>query len=781
MAIGDDFLVQENGNIRYVGSGSTYSVIAFHRWLQDLQDDAQASGNDLTDITDATASERATDNLITLINGFNIDDHAARFLYDGSIVQSNGDTIYDGLVVLAPSGTYVTVVQNGKVITPNFWTTGLNADSAQGISHRFMVKVRSGGTDIDGRRLTVQTREWGYNYSEFKINGTARGNNVAALSAATDLNNATLVDDVKSWVSITNTEGYQLIDVDNNGTSENYYSSWDRDTYTINQLYERTKYLSGRATSEAANSDTGSNFPIGNGSITRQAQSFSSGDNDVYLTRAFARFKKVGNPTGNLTASLYTHSGTFGTSSVGTGAALATSVTVDVSKLSTSYELVELGFDTQYEMSAGTNYIISFEYSGGDGSNYIDIDGLATSGTHAGNRASYAGSWSAHASDDLNFQVDSSPGLYGIAGEIFKGITHEIICDNPSGAFSSVEPISWTGGSGQLLASAFSDSTAIQINVVAAAGTFTRLSGSFLTDGFRTGMTIVTSGFTNGGNNTTKTISSVTATVITVTSITGLVNETGGGDERIRAGHIWMQIRTGIAPTDGQVITGGTSTTTCDVNTTVIERSLSFPFVGVSTGSAIIGGYGIGIDTSGLTASDKLFDLSNTQHTPPNSVTFTVSGLVSGEDRLLVGPADGGNLDVDQLTLNTTLNGASETQVVVTTTIPSDTPSTGTIRIQLDSGIYRRVPYTSFSGSTFTIDSTNFTSDPATQPANVFISYIDKLAGSSSESFTVVYNSDRSLYIRVRDGGGTPIKTFETTGTIGSAGGSATAIRTNDT
>jgi len=43
-----------------------------------------------------------------------------------------------------------------------------------------------------------------------------------------------------------------------------------------------------------------------------------------------------------------------------------------------------------------------------------------------------------------------------------------------------------------------------------------------------------------------------------------------------------------------------------------------------------------------------------------------------------------------------------------------------------------------------------------------------------------VYSSDRTLFIRVRDGGGTPIVPFETTGTLGSAGGSVTAIRQAD-
>src|SRR3990167_8798494 len=409
MAIGDDFSIAANGDIRYVGSGTNYTVIAFHRFLQDLQDDAQAAGNDLTDITDPTSSERATDNLITLINSFNIDDHAARFLYDGSIVQAAGATIYDGLLVLAPANTYVTVMQNGKLITPNFWTTSYNPDSAQGISHRFLVKVRTGGSDIDGRRLVVQNREFGNGYSEFKINGTSRGNNVAALSAPTDLNNTTAAATVKSWTTITNTEGYRLLDVDNDTVNETYYSEWNKATFTINQLYERSKWLSRRATSESANTDVGSDFTVGNGTITGQGQSFANGAVASLATRVFTQLKKTGSPTGNIVAKIYAHSGTFGTSSVPTGGALATSVNVDVSKLSTSYASIEFGFDTQALLSASTNYVVTFEYSGGDASNYVQVRGLASTGTHAGNRSENTGTWAASATDDLNFQIDTSP------------------------------------------------------------------------------------------------------------------------------------------------------------------------------------------------------------------------------------------------------------------------------------------------------------------------------------------------------------------------------------
>src|SRR3990172_5171787 len=149
MPIADDFSVATNGDIRYTGSTTNYTVIELHRWLGDLMDDAQAAGDDILDITDATASERSTDNIITLKSPFNIDDTAAQHLFDGSIIQNGGDEIYEGILVFAAAGAYLSMIQNGALVTPNFWTTGINADPVNGISHRFIMKVRTGGTDID--------------------------------------------------------------------------------------------------------------------------------------------------------------------------------------------------------------------------------------------------------------------------------------------------------------------------------------------------------------------------------------------------------------------------------------------------------------------------------------------------------------------------------------------------------------------------------------------------------------------------------------------------------
>lgn len=563
MTIATDFEIQNDKDIRYIGAAhgasgaGYYTVLELHRWLQDLADDASSSGDDYMDITRDTPSDKSFDTIITLINGYNLDDTSAEHIYGGSIIQSGGDVIYDGIQIVANAGAHVEIVQNGAIITNDFWNNvpfgssnkGLNPDVATGTAARFMVKVRAAGADVDGRRLLFQTREWGFTYSEFKVPGTGRGVNVVPLTYAADLNNATASGTVAGWTTITNTTaGYNGIDVNNDGADEYYYSEWNKAAYSINQFYERMKYLTRRGSAET---------------------------------------------------------------------------------------------------------------------------------------------------------------LYGLNGELFRGITHQIAVDTPSVTdFAAVEALSWSGGTGQLLA----------VNDVNAPTT------------------------------------------------------------------MWIQLLTGVAPTDNQVITGGTSGATCQVNVSVTDRTLSFPFCGVSTGSAIIGAYGFGVEAADLSANDKVFDLTNTQRQAPNYVTFTVGGLVSGEDYVLVAPNDGGAIDLNQFTLNGALSGAAVTSVVVNEAIPVDTPATGTLRIARASGAYSRHAYSAYNAGTktFTIASHNFSSNGAANGANAYLSYIDKLAAASSESFTAVYAADRSLFVRVRDGGGTPIKTFESTGTLGSAGGSATAVRTSD-
>lgn len=589
MAIADDFSVSVDGDIRYVGAAHEaagagyYTVIELHRWLQDIADDAEpATANDLVDITSETPSERSTDNIITLINGYNIDQTAAEHLYDGSIIQGESGVdreIWDGLVVIAGEGMNLQIMQDGAQLANDFWNStpdgesseGLNRDSANGISHRFMLKVHdyvAEGGDIDGRRFIGMTRvdfttkpsgSYGKTFSEFKVNGSARGNNVLALTYADDLNDNA---DASGFSSISNTEGYRAIDVNADSTDEYYYSEWDRSSYTINQLYQRLKYLTRGA---AAN--------------------------------------------------------------VGT--------------------------------------------------------------------------------------------LYGIDAKIFRGITHELSGTQSSGTFVEPESISWTGGTGQLLAV---DSTSA-------------------------------------------------------------------------ATKIWMQILTGTAPTSGNVTGNGGAVFAVSGAT---ERPVSTPFCGISTGSALIGAYGFGVEALDLGPSDTVFDLSNNPWSAPNNVTFTVGGVINGEDRILVGPEDGsGGLERGQFAVPTGgySSGAASVTVEAGTETPgtgtnsaTDTPGSGTIRIQDNDGVYQRVTYTGYTVGAGTMTFTGCSGVPDADAGNdVYVSYIDALYNgtTTTNTYTATYAAPgRDLFVRVRDGGtagdNEGIKTYETTATLGSSNVSISVNRVSD-
>ena len=85
---------------------------------------------------------------------------------------------------------------------------------------------------------------------------------------------------------------------------------------------------------------------------------------------------KNGSPTGNLYAKIYaeTHATAYGTDSLPTGTALATSDAFDGSTLSSVYrEAVYFTFSSPYTTSNGTKYVVVIDYAGtsSDGSNYF--------------------------------------------------------------------------------------------------------------------------------------------------------------------------------------------------------------------------------------------------------------------------------------------------------------------------------------------------------------------------------------------------------------------------
>ncbi len=622
-----------NGNIRYTGddhggAAPSYStVLELRRWLQGLSDDPEwvVASSDEIDITQLDPAKRFTNNFINLKGIYNLDDAAVEHLYDGSITQGTGgsEVFYDGIVNFGNQGVVVQLAQDGAVLADDFWnydvggsddassgaafmtdgtatfvidefigyvivnvtdgskalitsntgttvlgtlyggtgdnwdsgddyliSRGLNADASQGISHRFLVKVRTAGADVDGRRLIGTCRTYEKTFKEFKIaGGTGRGNNTLALDDADDINNNLAWATVNAYADVINlTEGYLGLDVNNDTVNEFYYSEWDRGARTINQFIEYQKLI--------------------------------TSDRSAYT-------------------------------------------------------------------------------------------------------------------------------LWGLNGELFRGITHEIDVDGGTGTWGSAaanlqaEPLSWTGGTGQLMA---------------------------------------------------------------------VDNETGSSTTKL-----WMQLLTGVVPSNNDTITGGTSSATADAELTggvILERPISTPYVGVATGSALIGSYGFSLETDDLGVNDRVVNLAGVTIPPPNNVTNTAAGLISGEDYVMVTPWDGSTTDsegkpaiqIDFFSNTSLLNGAAVASIEVDEAIPTWVPDTGWLRVITDAGRNQLCVYTSVDRVTkiFTISPTeDFSSDNASAANDIYPTPIDKLAGATSEAWTAVHTSDDDFVLIVRDGDTTPIEEYK--------------------
>jgi len=279
-----------------------------------------------------------------------------------------------------------------------------------------------------------------------------------------------------------------------------------------------------------------------------------------------------------------------------------------------------------------------------------------------------------------------------------------------------------------------------------------------------------------------------------------IVDCSGGAEFHILADNttdtMWGQLVTGTAPVDTETLDQGTGTTTADIDS-VTEKPISAPFCGASTGSALLGSYGFGITAADVTNNDRLIALDGETYYPPNNQNFYVKGIEDAEDYILVGPINGGETDIEYgqflLSVATVEDTGTEIELKdgseslgTSTQSATDTPATGTIRVLGDDGIYHKIPYTAVvvnaSDMVFTVTSTDVPT--ASIDNDVFISYVDELADGSpvsgQESYLATYHSDRDLWVRVRDGGGTPIKTYEAKGTFSSSGGTVNVSRDSD-
>ncbi len=180
---------------------------------------------------------------------------------------------------------------------------------------------------------------------------------------------------------------------------------------------------------------------------------------------------------------------------------------------------------------------------------------------------------------------------------------------------------------------------------------------------------------------------------------------------------------------------------------------------------------------TGVLAGDsqnyQLVSHDGTTMTAPIAAAIEASNLVSG-DSVLVGRASGAGFLTTEYTLASATTALGNT-CVVNEAIKSDTPLTGPIRVN---GV--RYSYTGYNTGTktFTISGTWGQIHASASPA--WVPFIDQTATLDTHSTSYTSAGNFTGRIRVKRGGSSPIKPFNTTFSVTATGGSSNVIRTPD-
>jgi hypothetical protein len=186
---------------------------------------------------------------------------------------------------------------------------------------------------------------------------------------------------------------------------------------------------------------------------------------------------------------------------------------------------------------------------------------------------------------------------------------------------------------------------------------------------------------------------------------------------------------------------------------------------------------GANVIISGTTSNNGTFPIKAVATT-----VLTLDGIVLTDESPASSTVRGDNVNKDQYT-DGTGNNSGDGDYVVTETLDSWLPSTGTLIVtstngsEVSSGGYEDVyTYTSFTGSTFTISGTlvrTYSTD-----ARAYVPFIRVTTSTDTESQNFVYSADVPVIINARKKGFIP---FTSQGVVGSTGLSVAIVRTTDT
>ena len=769
-----------NGTLNGVVHPRAYTPLHLHRLLADLNDDAAPAGNDFLSIIDATASDRSTDQIITLLGSVSINDTVSQHMFGGSVSQASGATLYSGLDIQitdsAAGASNPIVIQNDAIVTA-YWENAYNPDSIAG-RVRLLIKTRSDGVDVDGKRVKAKLLEYGDSYFEGATTlGTAT--TALALFSSPDGNNTTAVATVAGapYNTIVITEGYQTIDYNNGNGATPFGLKFDLGSATKAQAYERWKYIQRRGTSENL---FGRNAQLVTGVTRNFAYDGESGGPFVedeivawgteitYQSLAALKVWQVDADAGP----------GFSDQTTGFNDATDANFTPFPATEATS-DYVAIGYSTKFNRVVfdnasgtavqGVGGVVAWEYW--NGTAWAALSGV-TDGTSGFTAAKSDG-------QVLSFTAPSdwaSTTLNGTAAFYIRARVTTVYSTNPvydqgfiSGTFTLGEVVNFigSGARGRL----------VYVKADAAPALTGRLI--FAMDG--TTVPLATDTLSAVSSGAASDVNAVTNNSNAGRGLLTALNDAG------TTGNLYLQLLIGTSPVDNQLIYGSTSGASCAVNGAVSSRVINNAYVGVFTGSDFQTNLGIALDTTDATAGDRLRNLLDVVQAPPNNQQGTVTGGTAG-DRVAVYPWDGSTLDVNgfpeqdfnEMTLDVALVGGSSTTVDVNA-IPVNTPASGYLRIQRNSdGEYDLVQYSSWAGSVFTLVGT--APSAASIGNNVFRALIDRVWATTGvpESYTAVQTGSNQVVITLRRGGVAPIKTFKGSATFGATGFTAAVVRTSD-
>lgn len=393
--------------------------------------------------------------------------------------------------------------------------------------------------------------------------------------------------------------------------------------------------------------------------------------------------------------------------------------------------------------------------------------------------------------DDLN-NTTSHATVSGYSDISITFVSGTVTYSAITGAFTNLETITWPGGSGVFLKQTTTSGAGTMTigNVTGDAGplnTETITGGSFTA----TASANMTNAYTVGKAFTQGTDNNYSVVVGCATRVLSQVYEYLKYVTRI--GSTYTMYPTATA--EGGAITFTTKQGQLYIRahednqntpTNTFSPVKASPF-GTFAGGKFFGAQGIWIENmAGADVQNyQLLDSAGTTRTPPNQQSITITNLISG-DRVSVFRTTGNNSIIDKAMYTSAANNnTGESTFDITATIPSDTPTTGSIRVvdTSDTSATRetRYTYTGWSGSTFTGLSPTLDRNYTVTDDKAYVPYIDQQSSGASVTVTVIFDTSHYILLRVRRKAATAILPFETPGQFISTGYSTAAIRTTDT